>query len=419
MKKAILVHCLLAALATAQLPAHDECATAYPLGPGDFFDTLVGATPSSGNGGCAGFGAAPDVWYTFTWPSSVQVVLTAAASVFQPRVGVFSGSCGALSAVACGGSMVGFNAEAGQTYTIRLTSTTSSIGVFKFMVTVVVPVTNDDCGSALPVGDGVNPGSPGGHSGYLFTNSGASDSFGFGDPCGGGGHPGSHDVYFVYTATCGAVTIATCVPDGYLPGSLADTMLSVYDMTACSQPLPGPSLLACNDDVSDCSPKASRVTMGTTPGASYLIRVSSWSTVQTGNFYLTIHAAGTFAAGAGCNGIGASVPTLSSTTPVIGEYATITLGGFAPNSLGGIFIAYCAAEPYFLSGSCPVWLDVTAANFELVTPFLTDSQGSAVLVGVVPNFPHFQCKVVCTQAIVVPASGNYQLSNGLAVFFGF
>ncbi len=416
MKRAVFCLCVLTIGVLAQAPINDGCASPAGLTPGDLFGTLVGATTDAGNFGCATVGVKPDVWYVFNRPTSVRLTVVADSSVFQPIVAIYTGTCGALTAVACGGASVTLVTTPNVNYLVRVTSATSSLGVFKLSTFAEVLATNDDCSGALPIHDGLNPGV--GESGYLFSNVGATNSSVFADTCAGAGHPGGRDVFFVYTATCAAATIDTCTPNGFLPGSLENTIVSIYPITACVPSGPPPAALACNDN-GDCQPGSSRVSFHTTPGTQYLVRVSSFVTASSGSFYLTVHGAATFSAGPGCGLPGLGSPQLRSSTPVTGEFATIRVSGFSPNSPGGLFIAYCLGTPVSVNG-CPLYLDTSAVNFELVAPFVTDSQGAAVFSGLVPAIPEFQCKFVCTQAAVIANSvfSSLQLSNGLAVYFG-
>src|SRR4029079_18529355 len=86
----------------------------------------------------------------------------------------------------------------------------------------VVPMTNDNCGSAIAVFDGVNPGPPAGVSGMVYTSVGATASAGS-PTCVAATNL---DVWFTYTATAtGVFTVETCIPTGFAAGTLADTTL--------------------------------------------------------------------------------------------------------------------------------------------------------------------------------------------------
>ncbi|KAB2949553.1 MAG: hypothetical protein F9K17_02360, partial [Phycisphaerae bacterium] len=75
----------------------------------------------------------------------------------------------------------------------------------------------------------------------------------------------ANDIWYSYTATCdGTLTIELC-------GSDADTRLAVYGETC---PADSGETLACNDDACGLQ---SRVTLETTAGTAYLIRVGSFA----------------------------------------------------------------------------------------------------------------------------------------------
>lgn len=136
----------------------------------------------------------------------------------------------------------------------------------------VVPMTNDECSSAIVVGNGTNPGL----SGNFYTNAGATQSPSF--ICVSGT---SLDVWFSYTAAAtGTVTVTTCTPPAFLPGSLGDSVLTIFDGAAC----PPTTMLDCNDD--SCgflSISSAPVTLG----GLYYIRVSGFAG-STGTFYLNV-----------------------------------------------------------------------------------------------------------------------------------
>lgn len=149
----------------------------------------------------------------------------------------------------------------------------------------IVPMTNDDCATALVVSDGINPAAPAGLSGNYFTNAGATDSVGVPAHC----DVSNSDVWFLYTATgTGAVRMSLCTPAGFGVGTLADSMIQVLD-GAC----PPTQVLACDDD-GGCATAAGTAAMTTicvTQGTNYHIRVAGWGTslnTPQGVFYLSI-----------------------------------------------------------------------------------------------------------------------------------
>jgi hypothetical protein len=141
---------------------------------------------------------------------------------------------------------------------------------------------NNDCSIAYTVYDGVNPSPPQGVSGGLYTNVNATNSAAFGVECVAATHF-NKDVFYSYTASfSGPITVSTCTPSGFAPGTLLDTVVAVYSNASCPG---GAAALACDDD--DCA-QLSTLTFTAVQSATYLIRVGSWSTSASGTFYLTI-----------------------------------------------------------------------------------------------------------------------------------
>jgi hypothetical protein len=82
--------------------ANDECAGALPLGVGiNASFTTVGATTSTVPGpfGCGSGGS--DAWHSFTAPCNGDWVLDTCGSGFDTVLQLYTGSCGALTSVAC------------------------------------------------------------------------------------------------------------------------------------------------------------------------------------------------------------------------------------------------------------------------------------------------------------------------------
>jgi hypothetical protein len=142
---------------------------------------------------------------------------------------------------------------------------------------------NNSCTSPLTVFGGVNPQPPAGASGQSFTNVGATNSAsGFWGQC----NAFNKDVWFEYVAArTGTVTLSTCTPPGFATATLSDTILAVYPGDACGS---GGPFLACNDDGCPGDGLRSSLTFSAYQGASYLIRVGSFSATLAGAFYLTV-----------------------------------------------------------------------------------------------------------------------------------
>lgn len=119
---------------TTTAPFNDECANAVNLqsssgclnAPG----TMAGSTLSTiATPGC-GIAATYDVWYKFTAVSpTTNITLSGGANNFTNRnIQVFSGTCGALTSVACGASPLSVpTPTAGEVFYVRVYSTTAGL----------------------------------------------------------------------------------------------------------------------------------------------------------------------------------------------------------------------------------------------------------------------------------------------------
>jgi len=116
---------LLTAPAQAAAPPNDEATTATVISGLPFSDAIntVGATSAGDDIIC--FPEGSTVWYAFTPTSDGDVTVSTAGSDFDSTLTVFTGSPGALNAIACNDDSVGlqaallFAANAGVTYYIR------------------------------------------------------------------------------------------------------------------------------------------------------------------------------------------------------------------------------------------------------------------------------------------------------------
>jgi hypothetical protein len=141
-------------------PANDECTGAIALTPGatcvNTAGTLVGATYSNiGSIGC-GIASRNDVWYSFVAATSTTNIYLSSAPA-NPRMQVFSGTCGSLASVACGiSSLTVSGLTVGATYYIRVytdPSTNSASNTFNICVTNY-SLANDDCVGAVTLVSG-------------------------------------------------------------------------------------------------------------------------------------------------------------------------------------------------------------------------------------------------------------------------
>lgn len=121
-------------------PANDDCSGATLLTSGtsctSTAGTFINATPTSGLPSCGNSGSA-DVWYRFVAQSNRPVItLTGMGINFSgasPLIQLFTGSCGALTQVACAASPLntavtpgGIGLSINSTYYIRVTSNTNT-----------------------------------------------------------------------------------------------------------------------------------------------------------------------------------------------------------------------------------------------------------------------------------------------------
>ncbi|MBL7729635.1 MAG: proprotein convertase P-domain-containing protein [Chitinophagaceae bacterium] len=131
-------------------PVNDLCAGALPLNCGQ---TITGSTASATTDAVATcittLNTAPGVWYTFAGDGSTTTINTC-GSGYDTKLGVFSGSCGALTCVtgnddnaACGAgslqSQVQFTANVGTTYYVLVTGFNTASGNFTLNRTCVFP----------------------------------------------------------------------------------------------------------------------------------------------------------------------------------------------------------------------------------------------------------------------------------------
>ena len=149
---------------TIAQPANDSCTT----------PTVIGSLPYNINADVSTATAAPTdptpscgpftyrtTWYSFTAPRDLLVRVSTANAGFA----VYSGSCGALSQVACGWNVIfgSFSASSGQTYLIEIgqeanppSGLTFSLGVWGCGNGILEPAEDCDDGN-LSAGDGCDP----------------------------------------------------------------------------------------------------------------------------------------------------------------------------------------------------------------------------------------------------------------------
>ena len=148
------------------IPANDDCAAALPVAPGTPINlSTIRATvsqpalPASCDTG-GGLGIGPDVWYRYNGERSGTVSVSTCGSPTDMRLAVYSGSCGALTLVACNssspvcspntGARLQFLAACGTDYYIRVAGEIASrAGSATLSVTASGPICPAFCPSDL------------------------------------------------------------------------------------------------------------------------------------------------------------------------------------------------------------------------------------------------------------------------------
>lgn len=133
-------------------PANDLCANAISLTSAlscvNTAGTLVGATYTSISPIGCGVASRNDVWYSFV-AVAANTTITLSSAPANPRIQLFSGSCGALTSIACGTtSLAATGLTVGNTYYVRVYTDPNASGTFNICVTHTLPA-NDDCAGAV------------------------------------------------------------------------------------------------------------------------------------------------------------------------------------------------------------------------------------------------------------------------------
>ncbi len=251
---------------------NDSCANADPIGEGFFgFEnnnaTTDGPTPTTCGSGNS---IQEDVWYSFLAPCNGTMTLNTCGSNYDTVLAVYTGSCGALSEVACNDdnaacgsgslqSAVSVSVTFNTRYLIRIGgwNGANGAGLLTLGMTGCPAPANNACSAAITI-DHCSP--------VAFSTVGATTD-GPLEPatCNFFGYQqvGS-DIWYRYTAACtGSVQVSLC-------DSTYDTKLAVY--TSC-----GGLAIACNDDF--CGLR-SQIEFPATVGTSYLFRIGGFNNSQ-------------------------------------------------------------------------------------------------------------------------------------------
>ena len=257
---------------TNNVPANDACFNATPIGVGSYFGATTAAT-NDGSASCGSSTSSPDVWYSFLAPCGGTLVVDTCGSNYDTVISVHTACPGTAANeigcndddAFCGGnpprqSYLAVPVNGGQTYYIRVTGYLGLTGNYALGVNFAANVpANDDCGSAVFIGNGSVNGST-----ICASTDGNADC---------GTSSASPDVWYAYTPTIsGALHVDTC-------GSGYDTVISVH--TGCPGTIA--NIIGCDDD--GCGYPYSSLDVPVTGGNTYYIRVSGYNGLY-GNFTL-------------------------------------------------------------------------------------------------------------------------------------
>jgi FG-GAP repeat len=356
--KLLLVSVLLATKAAAQAP-NDECVTALPIVEGVTLGSTLDATDSPITGDCASFGGftGSDVWFTWTSPDQglvkASLVTDGGFATFDTVLSAFADDCGSLQQLACNDdavqaaftlqSQIVFVSQPGQPILFELGGWNGAAGEFglSLVFTPMSAPTNDECATAVAIGDGVTEG-----SNFLATQSAQAPA------CGLGGVMADADVWYRHVATAtGLFTASVLAPLG---SADFDTIMAVHGGTCDAL-----ELLACNDD--GAFSLGSQVETFVSEGQELWISIGGYDGAQ-----------GTFSL---------SVSTLAGSPPPNDDCETAL-----PVTAGPLVGTTAFAADGGLTGSCAlfegtigrdVWYSWTAQEEGLLTATTTLSGGGA------------------------------------------
>ena len=122
--------------------------------------------------------------------------------------------------------------------------------------------------------------------------------------------------------------------------------------------------------------------------------------------------------------VGSSCPSspmlLTTTSPVIGQTASINLTSGPPSSTGILLFSALPASPPSAIQPSGCLLYVNQSGLGIFTFFSTNGAGSWSLSGTIPNDPNLECSKATFQALIVAAvPGGLAFTNGVDIAFGF
>lgn len=253
--------------------AQNECATAGTLvsstGCNNTNINLSSATASSSIPlGCAAAGTYNDYWYTFTAQSTSHTITLSniGSRITNPRIQLYSGSCGSLTSVGCSSSphtsLTQTGLTIGATYYVRISQYGAFGGTGNYRMDVclthpVAPPANDDCSGSTLLTSSTSCSNTASTLYYATSSTGTI-------PAGCSVSGTVYEVWFRYvaTATSQLVSLSSL-------GSSLSSSSTYIQMFSSSNGLCSGTLTSLGCSAASSSLSVSSLTVGTT----YYIRV--------------------------------------------------------------------------------------------------------------------------------------------------
>jgi len=384
--------------ASAQAPANDLCASPTTLVSSTSCSNVTGTTNNATFTAGTTAGCAPgvkfDVWYSFTAQSANPTItlsnIQANLLALNPKIQVYSGTCGALTSIGCSGTSsytAPLGLTIGNTYLVRIYSTTAiaptTLGNFDICIQDPVPPANDDCAGAVLLTSSTTCNN------ITSTVVNATASTGIPAACSG---TAKYDVWYTFVAQTTNPSIKLSTIGATFSGQTPRVQLFSGN---------------CGSLVSVGCGTTTYTPTGLTIGATYYLRVYSTTTSAVpgtaGNFDICIQdplpPANDNCAGAVLLTSSASCSTTSGT--LLNSTATAAIPGdcgdpnspevwyrFVANSLyptitlGSVGAQFTAAGPriQLLSGSCGSFTSLACVSGTSLNSFLATA-GAGLTIG--------------------------------------
>jgi len=141
-----------AAAASPSKPANDDFRNATPITTPRFTDSINTSKAKAAKDDPTDCGPTSNsVWYVLTAQTPMLVATGTLGRSYFPNVAVYTGTQGQLTQVACDAGGASFQAIAGETYHVMVTSPLGGGGTLSFNVIAHVPPPNDDFDNATAI----------------------------------------------------------------------------------------------------------------------------------------------------------------------------------------------------------------------------------------------------------------------------